>query len=171
MPPFGRNVERTQDQIAQAHRGQNSNDRESRLQARQPAVAHFFGVVQPDSQQDGNRGPGAETVVLHARSRGQRKEKQNQPCPDEQQQACFLDMFHLRPPGLRPRKLAQRIADKKAPGKEPDQVQRPPQQKRYGFIIRRVAGAEGALEMLVDKVRPREIPASDLRQSSARARR
>ena len=152
-----RNIERSQDQVAQAHRGQQPDHGQSRLQARQPAVAQLASAsFSPIPQQDGNRRPGAEAVVLHARSAGQRKEKQNQPRPDEQQQTCLLDRFHLRSPGLRTRKFAQGVADEKAPGKEPHQVQRPPQQKRHGFIVRRVAGAEGALEMLVDEVRPQK---------------
>ena len=40
-----RNIERRQDQIAQANRGHHSDHGESGLQARQPAVARFFGIV------------------------------------------------------------------------------------------------------------------------------
>ena len=153
---FRRNIERGDDQVAQAHRGHQSDHGESGLQAREPAVFRFFGVAQANSQQDGDRGPGAEAVVLHARSAGEGKEKQNQSGPDEEQQTGLLDWLHLRSPGFWPGKLAQGVGDEKAPGKEPDQVQGPPQQQRYGFIVRRIAGAEGALEVLVDEVGPEE---------------
>src|ERR1700685_2307349 len=52
------------------------------------------------------------------------------------------------------RKFRNHVGKKNTPRRKPDEMREPPDAQRHGIVVRRIASAERALEMLVDNVGP-----------------
>ena len=59
-------------------RDQSPQDCKRRLEDAHPSFVLLLGFREPDAQQHGHRGPGAKTVILHARSESEREKKQDE---------------------------------------------------------------------------------------------
>src|SRR5882762_2510852 len=94
------------------------------------------------TQQQGNRGPCPEAVIFHARAAFECEENQDDPRPDEQQQARLPAWIHrLAPCAWRKGQLPQGEREKETPREKPYQVRAPPYPKRNGAVVMRKAGS------------------------------
>jgi len=152
----GVDTERLVDEVGEAGGDEDANDSEDGVEAREPARGEFFGVGEAESEKDADGRPCAEGVVLHARAAFDGEKGHDERGPDEKEKSGLIGEGHGASPSAREGKFAEGEGEKDGPGREPDEMDGPPEAEGNGIVIGRIASAEGALEMLVDDVRPEE---------------